>query len=189
MSRQEVTMRLTLGVDYDLPPIALIEDRTTWFPAGAVRLGLEVRVLDETTVRAAFSDEQRARSAIEDVHDGAFADDGGLSIHVCATASGRELLRFDCFAATPHYHYISVDGGNRAIAFDPDANGEMVPWVMACLRSRLPQMLARAGAVELASRIDAAALETAVAALVADVQRRQGDQGGDQGEERHGQAG
>ncbi len=170
-------MRLTLGVDYDLPPIALVEERTTWFPAGVVRFGVEERLIDEATVRAAFTDQQRARSAIDDVHDGDFASDGGLSIHVCE-ASGRELLRFDCFAATPHYHYIPVDGGNRAIAFDADACGDMVPWVMECLRARLPRMLTRAGAAELAARIDAVAVEAAVAALASHIERR---------EERHGQ--
>lgn len=175
-------MRLTLGVDYDLPPIALVAERTTWFPAGAVTFGLEERVLGEAAVRAAFTDAQRAQSAIEDVHDGAFADDGGLSIHVCDTMSGRELLRFDCFAATPHYHYIHVDGGNLAIAFDFDANGEMVPWVAMCLMLRLPQMLTRAGAAELASQVDTTALGSAVTALVAEARRRQG-------EERHGQPG
>jgi hypothetical protein len=145
-----------------------------------VKFGVEERAVDEATVRASFTDEQRARSAIEDVHDGAFADDGGLSIHVSEAASGRELLRFDCFAATPHYHYIPIDGGNRAVAFDADANGEMVPWVMACLQTRLPRMLSRAGAVELAAQTDAAAVETAAATLAAEVQRRE--------EERRGQA-
>src|SRR5438132_13970318 len=107
-------MHLALGVEYDLPPIPLDEQRTTWFPAGPVRFGLEVRVLDEAIVRTTYSDEARARSAIDDVHDNAFTDDGGLSVHVCDSASGRELLRFDCFAATPHYHYIPVGGGHQA---------------------------------------------------------------------------
>ena len=174
-------MRLTLGVDYDLPPIPLVEERTRWFPAGVVKFGLEERVLDEATVRTSFTDEQRAASAIDDVRDGAVADDGGLSIHVSEAASGRELLRFDCFAVVPHYHYIPVGGGNRAIAFDADANGEMVPWVMACLQSRLPRLLSRAGAVELAAQIDSATVETAVATLAAEVRRRE--------EEHNGQAG
>ncbi len=169
-------MHLTLGLDYDLPPIALVEERTTWFPAGAVTFGLEQRELDEATVRAAYTNEQREASAIDDVHDGALADDGGLSVHVCESATRRELLRFDCFAQTPHYHYIPVDGGNRAIAFDADANGPMVPWALTCLRSRLPGMLAQTGAVELASLIDTRAIELAVDALAAEVHRRQGEE-------------
>lgn len=166
-------MRLTLGVDYDLPPIPLVEERTTWFPAGVVKFGLEERVVDEATLRTSFTDAQRLASAIDDIHDGAFAADGGLSIHVSEAASSRELVRFDCFAATPHYHYIPIGGGNRAIAFDADANGEMVPWVMACLQTQLARMLSRAGAVELAAHIDAAAVETAVATLAAEVRRRE----------------
>lgn len=175
-------MRLTLGVDYDLPPIALVTEHTTWFPAGAVTFGLEERVLGEATLRAAFTDTERAQSAIEDVHDGAFAEDGGLSIHVCDAVSGREFLRFDCFAATPHYHYIHAAGGNRAIAFDSDANGDMVSWVATCLVSRLPPMLARAGATELASQVDTTTVESAVTALAAEARRRQR-------EERYGQPG
>jgi hypothetical protein len=175
-------MRLTLGVEYDLPPIPLDEARTTWFPAGPVTFGLEERVLDEAVVRATYSNEERARSAIDDVQDGAFADDGGLSVHVCQAVSGRELLRFDCFAATPHYHYIPVGGGNHAIAFDADANGEMASWVAGCLRSRLPAMLTRAGAADLAGDLVADDVDAAVTALTAELEGRTGG-------ERHGQAG
>lgn len=175
-------MHLTLGLDYDLPPIALVEDRTTWFSAGPVMFGLELRELGETTLRAAYTDEQRRASAIDDVHDGAFMDDGGLSIHVCDAATGRELLRFDCFADTPHYHYIPVTGGNRVIAYDVDACGPMCAWTLTCLRSRLPAMLARAGAVDLVVRLDRPVIASAVDALAAEVHRRQE-------EESHGQAG
>jgi hypothetical protein len=175
-------MRLTLGVEYDLPPIPFDEARTTWFPAGPVTFGLEERVLDEPVVRAAYSIEDRARSAIDDVQQGAFADDGGLSVHVCDAESRRELLRFDCFAASPHYHYIPVGGGNHAIAFDSDANGEMVSWVAVCLRSRLPAMLTRAGAADLAGDLDAGDVDAVITALTAELERHRG-------EERHGQAG
>lgn len=173
-------MQLALGVDYDLPPVALVAERTVWFPAGAVTFGLEERAVGEAALRAAFTDEQRAGSAIADVHDDAFRDDGGLSVHVCDTASRRELLRFDCFAVTPHYHYLPVGGGNRAVAFDTDANGEMIPWVATCLLSRLAVMLTRVGAGYLAARLDPAAVEAAVTALLARAERWK--------EEQHGQA-
>jgi hypothetical protein len=166
-------MHLTLGVEYDLPPIALVEERTTWFAAGAVAFGLEQRALDEQVVRAAYTEDQRRGSDIDDVHDGSIVDDGGLSIHVCDAATRRELLRFDCFGRTPHYHYLPVDGGNRAVAFDVDANGPMLPWTLSVLTGRLPEMLARAGAVQLATVIDRRDLAPAVAALAAEVQRRQ----------------
>ena len=175
-------MHLTLGLEYDLPPITLVEDQTTWFPAGPVTFGLELRELGEATVRAAYTDEQRRASAIDDVHDGAFVDDGGLSIHVCDAATRRELLRFDCFAATPHYHYIPVTGGNRAVAYDVDAGGPMLPWTLDRLRSRLPAMLTRAGAGDLALRLDGPAIASAVDALAAEMHRRQE-------KDSHGQAG
>jgi hypothetical protein len=125
-------------------------------------------------VRATYSNEERAQSGIEDVHDGAFVDDGGLSVHVCDATTGRELLRFDCFAATPHYHYIPVGGGNHAIAFDTDANGDMVSWVTSRLRSRLPAMLTRAGAADLAANLVIGDVDAAVVALTAELARRTG---------------
>jgi hypothetical protein len=168
-------VKLTLGVDYDLPPIPLVEEQTRWFAAGSLLFGLEDRVLDAAAIAAAFTEDQRAASRIDDVQPGAMVDDGGLSIHVCDGASRRELLRFDCFAETPHYHYINANGGNRAVAFDPVANGDMVEWVATCVRTRLGEMLEQAGATNLASAIDPVAVDSALEALMAGVQLAQGE--------------
>ena len=42
---------------------------------------------------------------------------------------------------------------------DPIADGDPLAWTLERLRTRLPQMLARAGADELAARVDARAVE------------------------------
>ena len=60
-----------------------------------------------------------------------------------------------------------------------DANGDMVSWVAGCLRSRLPAMLRRAGAPDLARDLD---VDAAVTALTTELERRSGG-------EQHGQAG
>ncbi len=158
-------MRLSVGVHYDLPPIALVEDDTTWVPAGAVVFGLEQRLLDEAAVSRSFSESQRAESAIEGVKTGNVKDDGGPSVHVCDAETRRELLRFDCFRDEPHYHYLPIEGGNIAVAFDEHAHGDMVQFTLRCLRQRLAPMLAHTGAAELALRLDEATLDAAVGRL------------------------
>jgi hypothetical protein len=47
---------------------------------------------------------------------------------------------------------------NNVIDFDVAAHGEMLPWVIDRLRTRLPQMLAVAGASTLVDQVDPAAL-------------------------------
>ena len=42
---------------------------------------------------------------------------------------------------------------------DPVADGDPLAWALERIRTRLPQMLARAGAAELAARVDAREIE------------------------------
>src|SRR5439155_873550 len=81
--------------------------------------------------------------------EGGFADEG-VTIHVSETADKHEYLRFDCFDAEPHYHYIhktppGAEPVNNVIDFDVHAHGDMLPWAIRCLRERLPAMLTEAG--------------------------------------------
>jgi hypothetical protein len=69
-------------------------------------------------------------------------------------------LRFDCFEEDPHYHYISQrDEMNDMVHMEPVANGDPLAWAIERIRMRLPQMLARARAEEVAKRVDMAAVE------------------------------
>jgi hypothetical protein len=110
---------------------------------------------------------------------GGFTDEG-VSIHVCATDGGHEYLRFDVFDDDPHYHYVDTSGqSNRVVAFDDVAHGDMLPWALDRLRTKLPSMLRAAGGQDVAADVEAlppAELESAVdavAALAAEARRSQ----------------
>jgi hypothetical protein len=140
---------------YDKMPIPPVEQQTEYFDAGAVTFGVEYRLL--TDAIAAVSASQDARGT-----DGGPAgfDDRGVAIHVLGrdAESGErplEYLRFDCFNEDPHYHYICWrERSNEMLHLDPVADGDPLQWALERIRTRLPQMLERAGAAELASRVD-----------------------------------
>jgi hypothetical protein len=147
---------------YDQMPIPPVEAQTTWFEAGAVRIGVEYRLLNDAIA---------AHAAIEtatgsDSSEALDLNDRGVSLHVCGTGEGdaeREFLRFDCFEEDPHYHYVSWRAmSNEMIHIDPIADGDPLAWSLERIRTRLPQMLERAGAADLAARVDARELERAL---------------------------
>lgn len=114
---------------------------TTMFAAGPITVGLEYRGLEPVT-----------GTAIR----------GGICLHVFATDTMAEYLRFDCFRAGPHYHYIVPGDGNVLVRFDEAANGPALDWALSAIRLRLRAMLAQAGADALAAQVDEAALARAV---------------------------
>ena len=142
---------------YDQMPIPPVELRTRWFEAGVVRIGVEYRLLNDAIAAAAASVEARGERSSE----GMPFDDRGVSLHVCAADGERlEHLRFDCFEEGPHYHSVSWrERSNEALHIDPIADGDPLAWSLERIRTRLPQMLARAGAPELAARVDARVVE------------------------------
>jgi len=78
---------------------------------------------------------------------------------VWGSDDGHEYLRFDVFADEPHYHYVHKPGAggdvvNNVIDFDAVASGEMLPWVLDCLRKRLPEMLRAAGGESVAAAVE-----------------------------------
>lgn len=81
--------------------------------------------------------------------------DQGLCIQVVGDASGteKELLRFDCFDQSPHYHYAPLDKNERR-DMDKTTAGNPVGWTLRQLRTRLPEMLEHAGYGEVANRLD-----------------------------------
>lgn len=142
---------------YDLMPIPPVEAHTEWFDAGSVRIGVEYRLLDEAI--AAASDVEAASGTDA---AGAIQTDSGVALHVCAGEGDeyREYLRFDCFREDPHYHYVSWrDRSNEMLHIDPVADGDPLTWALERIRTRLPQMLARAGAAEHAARVNPRRLE------------------------------
>lgn len=82
--------------------------------------------------------------------------DAGLSIQVYGEVEGQntELLRFDCFAGAPHYHYGPAAGDER-IMFDATALGDPLEWTLERFdRDRLKPMIERAGYPQIAAAVD-----------------------------------
>ena len=143
---------------YEVMPIPPVEAQTEYFEAGDLCFGVEYRLL--TDAIAAASRTESAAGADPGLTSD--LDDRGVSIHVFGTESGERLeyLRFDCFDEDPHYHYISwKHRQNHMIHLDLVADGDPVCWALERIRTRLPQMLERAGAAELARRVDPGAIE------------------------------
>jgi hypothetical protein len=142
---------------YDIMPIPPVEAHSTRFEAGPVEIWVEYRLLDDA-IAAAHTVLQGYEGEIETI------EDRGVSLHVFGEvepdAPMVELLRFDCFDEDPHYHYVSYAAmTNEMVHIEPAAMGDPLQWALERIRTRLPQMVARAGAASLASRLDAAALE------------------------------
>ena len=146
---------------YDRMPIPPVEAQTTWIDAGAVRIGVEYRLLTDA-IAAANEVIAAAGATLEaaSVSSPVPLDDRGVSLHVFGAGDAQEYLRFDCFDEDPHYHYVSWRAmSNEMLHIDPIADGDPLAWALERIRTRLPQMLERAGAPELAARVDAREIE------------------------------
>lgn len=142
---------------YDVMPIPPIEAHTRWFEAGALRIGVEYRLVTEAVAAARQVEAATGTDGLE----AAVLDDRGVSLHVVGDVDGvpREVLRFDCFVEDPHYHYVSWrEKANEVLHLDPVADGDPLDWALERLRSRLPEMLARAGVPDLAAALDVRAV-------------------------------
>ena len=154
----------TVGVVYGIPPQPPVAELTRYLDAGPVRIGVEYRTVDPEGLVATYAhDPDQLRELIERSPEGGFTDEG-VSLHVLGADDGHEYLRFDVFDDEPHYHYNHAGGEvvNNVVAFDDVAHGEMLPWVLGCLRGRLPAMLARAGGGHLVPALDQATLDRVV---------------------------
>jgi hypothetical protein len=162
------------GIEYTVAPIPPDPEHTTWIEAGALRFGVEFRLLDDAELAANYEgrEMEEIRAALQERR----IQDNGVSIHVAGAQDGHEYLRFDLFEHDPHYHYIEPSGERQSVVhFDRVAMGEMLPWALGQLRHRLPQMLERAGGRDLVPKLDRARLDAAIArveALALDAQAR-----------------
>lgn len=142
---------------YDIMPIPPVEAQSECFEVGPISIWVEYRLLDD------------AIAAAHTVNEGYDEDmgpisDRGVSLHVFGEpAPGQpkiEYLRFDCFDEDPHYHYVSyAKQTNEMVHLDPHALGDPLEWALDCIRARLPQMLERAGAATLATRVEPRRIE------------------------------
>ena len=156
-----------IGKVYAIPPQPHVEADTRLVPAGAVTFGVEYRELDPESLRATYAGNAAHLAELEEKSpEGGFSDEG-VSIHVFDSDDMHEYVRFDVFEGEPHYHYnhkVPPGGAvvNNVIDFDVVANGEMLPWVLDALRTRLPALLENAGGGHLVDRLDQAAIDAAV---------------------------
>lgn len=134
--------------EFTIPPVP---EHTTPVRAGRLIVGVEYRVLDDTVMSASYTPDQM-RVINESKPEKGFAEEG-VSLHIIDGLTGEELIRFDCFATDPHYHYLPDKDWQYVIAFDSHAGGDFYDFTLAALRSRLPDMLRFAGAGELADEV------------------------------------
>jgi hypothetical protein len=96
--------------------------------------------------------------------------DGGMAIHVLGDVAGQEieLLAFDCFRVSPHYHY-GPRYKNERIYIDRTLVPDPLAWVLDQFKGgRLPAMLTRAGYPTVAAALD----EGLVASKLREVESR-----------------
>ena len=112
-----------------IPPM---DHHTRWFDAGPVSIGVESRALG---------------------NEGHLIR--GPSIHVFDATREKEFVRFDIFGDVLHYHFVLAEQNHNIVwGYDPDTNGPMLDWAIAALRDRLPTMLRKAGAADLAREVE-----------------------------------
>lgn len=146
-------MTNSLGHVYDVQPIAPDPDHTTYLDAGVLRIGIEYRELDPEQLAEYYSGDD-LREVEENSPEGGFTDQG-VSLHIESVADDHEYLRFDLFDDDPHYHYVDkAKGTNTIVGFDRAAHGDIIPWVLDQLGSRLAPMLTAAGAGHVAESLD-----------------------------------
>lgn len=149
------------GTAYTVPPIPPDAEHTTYIEAGALRIGVEWRKLDEQELADNYQGE--AMDEVQAAITGNI-EDTGVSLHVMGAEDGHEYLRFDMFEQEPHYHYILPSGKQQTIMeFDRVALGEMLPWALQQLRTRLPEMLVFAGGQDLLPKLDPERIEASLA--------------------------
>ena len=156
-----------IGKVYTIPPQPPVAEHTRRLPAGNVTIGVESRLVDPASLQATYAGNDAHLAELFERWPGGGFTDQGVSIHVWGTDDGHEYLRFDVFDDEPHYHYNhpTADGDevvNNVIDFDVVAMGDMLPWVLDCLRTRLAPMLTEAGGAHLVGGLDAAEVDDAL---------------------------
>lgn len=157
-----------IGKVYNIAPQPPDEAHTRWFPAGVVRVGVEYRNVTPAALLELYGDDpDQLAELLEKSPEGGFADEG-VSLHVNGADDGHEYLRFDVFDGEPHYHYVhrvapGAEVVNQVVDYDVAANGDMLPWALECIRTRLAEMLPRAGGSSLVPRLDQSSLDAMLA--------------------------
>jgi hypothetical protein len=158
---------MSVGHRYPILPIPWIPEHTELIPAGVLTIGVGHRVLDEATAKAYLDEVGFARERDDDGGEREYMGrDAGVCIHVLGPGRDGELLeylRLDSFDDEPHYHYVYNDERAQDRVFlDPTLEGDPMEWALDRVRTRMPEVLMKVGAPELAAQIDQAAIEAAM---------------------------
>ena len=83
-------------------------------------------------------------------------NDQGLCVQVYSKVgeTDTEILRFDCFDQTPHYHYGPENHNIRLNMDKTTMGGSSLGWTLINIRQNLPTMVRRAGYEDLANSLD-----------------------------------
>ena len=86
-----------------------------------------------------------------------FRAPAGATLRVLGEVEGQatELLRFDDFIESPHYH---VPASGPAILFDQAQLGEPLAWFVSQLRDHLTELLTEAGFAQVLTDLDPGAI-------------------------------
>jgi len=89
--------------------------------------------------------------------------DRGPSLRIYGDVEGKpvQLLRFDCFDGTPHFHY-DPEGKNNQLRMDKAHVTDPIAWSMDYLRGNIGSLVRLAGYGALADQLDEEALTAAL---------------------------
>jgi len=89
--------------------------------------------------------------------------DRGPSLRVYGDVEGKsvQLLRFDCFENTPHFHY-DPEGKNNQLRMDKTKVSDPIAWSMDYLQGNVASLVRIAGYSALADQLDEGVLATAL---------------------------
>jgi len=83
------------------------------------------------------------------------ANDRGPSLRIYGDVEDKpvQLLRFDCFEQTPHFHY-DPEGKNNQLRMDKSKVSDPIAWTMDYLRGNITSLVRIAGYSGLAEQLD-----------------------------------
>ena len=97
--------------------------------------------------------------------------DEGICIHVYGNemeGNDKELLRLDCFRISPHYHYRNANiKQNIRLELDYTAEGDPLSWALDKIQNRLPIMLLKCQAEDVARNLDQSDVNAVIPKIVA----------------------
>jgi hypothetical protein len=136
-----------IGKTYAIPPQPPVPENLTTFAAGNLSIGVEYRDLDPEGLVATYRE-----------------NPAHLAELLARSRDGHEYVRFDVFDGDPHYHYNhrSPEVVNNVVEFDVVAHGDMLPWALGRIRTRMPEMLTEAGGTHLVAGLDHKAIARAL---------------------------